>query len=97
IDRQPVDLATAKPLSIGQLAHALGGRTPLHRALRQRLENGDWLVDAFPKVLSNVAEVRNPAVHRSRIDRETATRLRNTLVGVGCTGTFVELARVQPK
>ncbi len=95
IDRQQVDLATTKPLTIGQLAHTLGGRSALHRQLRQRLHNGDWFVDTFPKALSDLAEVRNPAVHRSRIDRETATRLRNALVGVGCQGIFVELARVE--
>jgi hypothetical protein len=95
LDRQPVDLAVSKPLSIGQLANVLGNRTALHRALRQRLDHGDWFVDAFPKVLARVAEVRNPAVHRSRIDRETAVGLRNMLMGVGCHGTFVDLAQVR--
>jgi len=97
IDRQPVDLATFRPLTIGQLAHVLGGKTALQRQLRQRLVNGDWFVDEFPKALARVAEVRNPAVHRSRIDRETATGLRNMLVGVGCQGVFVELAKVELK
>jgi hypothetical protein len=97
MDGQRLDLATARPLTIGQLSHALGSRSALHRALRQRLAHGDWFVDTFPKILTEVAAVRNPAVHRSRIDRETATRLRNTLVGVGCQGTFVELARVEAR
>jgi hypothetical protein len=36
-------------------------------------------------------------VHEARVDRETATRLRNQFVGIGCQGTFAELARVRPK
>jgi hypothetical protein len=48
-------------------------KSALHKALRQRLENGDWFVDTLPKLLSDVAALRNPAVHRLRIDRETAT------------------------
>jgi hypothetical protein len=97
IDRQAVDVAAGKPLSIGQLAGVLGAKTALQRALRQRLEHGDWFVDTFPKALGKVAEVRNPAVHRARIDRETAGALRNTLMGVGCQGVFVELAKVEVK
>jgi hypothetical protein len=95
LDGKTLDLATAH-LSIGQLATVLRGRTPLHRALRQRLRNGDWFVDTFPAVLSDVAGVRNPAAHRSRTDVEAAIRLRNRLMGVGDRAIFVELTRVQP-
>ena len=54
-------------------------------------------MDVFPAVVGQVNDVRNPAVHSTRIDRETALRLRNMLVGVGCQGTFVELARVRAR
>jgi hypothetical protein len=97
IDQARVELGDGKPLSIGQLAGVLRGKTALHRALRQRLENGDWFVDTFPGLLSEVAGIRNPAVHRLRTDREVATRLRNRLMGVGDRGAFVELARVRLK
>jgi hypothetical protein len=53
-------------------------------------------VDTFPAVLSDVAGVRNPAAHRSRTAVEAAIRVRNTLMGVGDRGVFVELTRVQP-
>ena len=69
----------------------------MHRQLRQRLENGDWFVDVFPNVLGEVADVRNPGVHRAHIGREIAIRLRNMLVGVGCQGAFIELAKVRPR
>lgn len=91
-----VDLANGNHLSLGQLAHTLRGKRPLHRALQQRLENGDWFLDSLPKLLDEVVRVRNPGLHRERVDRETATRLRNKLMGVGCLGDLVQLARVQP-
>jgi hypothetical protein len=90
-----VDLSKGGHLSTGQLAAVLRGRTALHRFLSQRLEHGKWLVEVFPEVLSRVAAVRNPGAHRTRIDPETATRLRNELMGVGSAGVFVELTRVR--
>jgi hypothetical protein len=84
-------------LSIAQLAAVLRGRSALHKQLRQRLENGDWLVEVFPKVLAEVASLRNPGVHRAHVGREAVVGLRNALVGVGCQGALIELAKVQPK
>jgi hypothetical protein len=54
-------------------------------------------VDSLPRVLNEVVQVRNPGVHRERIGRDNATRLRDKLVGVGCQGVFSELAKVQAK
>lgn len=95
IDGETLDLGSGRHLSTGQLAKALGRKGALQKALRQRLQNGDWFVDRFPGVLAEVAQVRNPGVHRSRVDRESATRIRNMLAGVGCQGALVELARVR--
>jgi hypothetical protein len=97
IGKERVELGVGKPLSVGQLANLLGNRTALHRAFRQRLEHGDWFVDLFPKVLGMVAGVRNPAAHSQRISRESAGRVRAALMGIGCAGAFVELARVRAK
>jgi hypothetical protein len=97
IEQETIDLGAGKHLSTGQLANVLRKKSPLHRQLRQRLTNGDWFVDVFPKVLGEVADVRNPGVHRARISREAAMHLRNTLVGVGCQGAFIELAKVRPR
>jgi hypothetical protein len=97
VGAEKVELGSGKPLSVGQLARLLGDRTALHRAFRQRLENGEWLVDTFPKVLGTVAGVRNPAAHSQRISREAAGRVRSALMGIGCQGAFVELAKVRMK
>jgi hypothetical protein len=48
-------------------------------------------------IIEDLLKVRNPGVHEQRIDRETATRIRNQLVGIGTAGTFQELARVRPR
>jgi len=97
VGAEKVELGSGKPLSVGQLARLLGDRTALLRALRQRLEHGDWFVDAFPKVLGMVAGVRNPAAHSQRISRDAAGQVRSTLMGIGCQGAFVELAEVRVK
>jgi hypothetical protein len=96
IEADTVEVGASRHLTIGQLAHILRVKTPLHRQLRKSLENGDWFVDQFPQVLSDVASLRNPGVHRARIGRESVVRLRNRLVGVGCQGALVELSKVRP-
>jgi hypothetical protein len=69
----------------------------VNRALAERLANGGWFVGSLPAIIEDLLKVRNPGVHEQRIDRETATRIRNQLVGVGMQGTFQELAKVRPR
>jgi hypothetical protein len=97
IEEETIELGAGGHLSTGQLAKVLRGKSTLQRQLRQRLENGDWFVDILPKVLGEVANLRNPGVHRAHVGREAVVRLRNTLVGVGCQGALIELAKVQPR
>jgi hypothetical protein len=54
-------------------------------------------VDVFPAILGRVADLRNPCVHRAHVLREEVLRLRASLVGVGCQGAVVELAKVRPR
>ncbi|MDQ3136688.1 MAG: hypothetical protein M3Q93_03765 [Gemmatimonadota bacterium] len=95
VDGKPLDLADGRHLSLGQLAHVLRPKGALQRALRQRLENGDWFVDRFPGALNEVVQVRNPGAHREQIGRESAIGVRDRLVGVGCQGVFTELTKVK--
>ncbi len=69
----------------------------MQKQFRQQLENGDWFVDQFPAILRQLAELRNAGVHRDQISREAIVRLRDALVGVGCQGALVELAKVRTK
>ncbi|HEX2638205.1 MAG TPA: hypothetical protein VHL81_13805, partial [Gemmatimonadales bacterium] len=95
VDEKRLDLADGRHLALGQLAVLLRRKGSLERALRRALEHGDWFVDVLPGVLNEVVQLRNPAVHRERIGRGPATRLRDRLVGVGCQGTFTDLAKVR--
>ena len=96
-DGHTVDLLQRKHLMLGQFARAVGGERELNAALTQRLEHGAWFSGSLPAIVGEVLAVRNPGVHERRVDRETATRLRDKLMGVGCQGTFAELARVRMK
>lgn len=97
LDGRTVDLARRRHLMLGQFVRAVGGERALNAALAQRLEHGGWFAGSLPAIVQELLDVRNPGVHERRVDRETATRLRNRLMGVGCQGTFAELARVRVK
>jgi hypothetical protein len=45
--------------------------------------------------MNELADLRNPAAHGSRIGRDQVTPLRDRLVGVGCVGSLVELGKVR--
>lgn len=49
------------------------------------------------KVLDDFRSTRDDGTHERRIDRRTAILWRNQLLGVGCAGHFVELAKVRPR
>lgn len=87
------DVTEGRPLSLGELAHAVGGEREMNKALRQLLAPGAWFTGSLPAILEDFARVRNPGAHAERVDRDTATRWRDRLMGVGCNGDFVELAR----
>lgn len=51
----------------------------------------DAMEHTLSVLLEEVAALRNPVAHTSRVRREQAMALRDRLVGVGQGGTFVEL------
>ena len=95
IDGATVDLAQRRGLSLNQLVQVLAGDQTRTVALTQLLVNGGWFTGSFAAVLDEFRTVRNEGTHESRIDRKTATHWRNQMLGVGCTGHLVELARVK--
>jgi hypothetical protein len=98
VDGRTVDLAVSNPLTLGQLARAIGSERELNAALLRSLNNGRWFTETFPIMAEDfVRSVRNPGMHSTRIDRETARQWRARLIGVGCVGELVELARVKVK
>jgi hypothetical protein len=97
IDGRTVDLLEHTRFTAGQLARAFATERGLYTALNTALDHGKWFTGQLPSIIGGLLEVRNPGVHEARVDRRTATHWRNRLLGVGCTGDFVELAKVVPK
>lgn len=95
VNGHTVDLSTTRALMLGELARAIGGERALNGALAQKLEHGGWFSSQLPPILDAFREVRNEGTHVVRIDRKTATRWRNQLIGVGSAGVFLELATVR--
>jgi hypothetical protein len=82
-------------LSAGELARILEEPT-LRPVLTRQLRDAVWFTGQFPSVLREIARFRNPAAHSEPVGPDDAVRLRDHMVGVGCHGHLVQLARVQP-
>lgn len=95
VEGTSVDLARTRGLSLGQLSHAIAGDRELNQALTKAVENGAWFTGSLPPILEALRGVRNPGVHEVPVDRDTATRWRNQLLGVGSKGHLVDLAAVK--
>jgi hypothetical protein len=95
VDGRSVDVAAGDPLSLGTLGRVIGDTPALGDYLRQVLGNGAWFAGAFPAVARELAGRRNPAAHTGRTGRDEASTVRDQLVGIGCTGTLVELGKVR--
>lgn len=57
--------------------------------------DANWLLGQLPHHLAPLVEVRNPAAHSEALDRERAVRQRAAVLGIGCEGLIVQLARVK--
>lgn len=95
VDGQTVDLLERGALMMASLVDVLAGDEARSVALAGAVTNGGWLTREFAAVLDQFREIRNDGMHRRRIDRRTATLWRNQLLGVGCVGHVVELARAR--
>jgi hypothetical protein len=92
-----VDLLSFRPLSLREMARAIRSERDLEIALRTGLDNGVWFTASLPEIMADLVEVRGPRSRGTRLDRETVTRWRSQLVGIGCTGILVELAMTRPR
>lgn len=70
---------------------------PLRAVVQRLFEHGAWATASLPSILRELAEARNEAAHQGRVGRETARRLRDLHLGVGCQGWLVDLARTRPR
>jgi hypothetical protein len=95
VEGRSVDVSTAGPFSLGQLARIIGDSQEINALLKRTLAHGEWFTASLPPILRALSGARNPAAHTGRVSREDAARWRNQVVGVACAGTLVELGRVR--
>jgi hypothetical protein len=94
---QTVDLSAHRALSLGELAHVIRGEQALNEGLGRVLDDRGWFRGSLPAILAELADARNPGAHSAVVDRATATHWRNRLVGIGCEGDLVSLAKARVK
>jgi len=97
IDGRGQDLADVWSLLLANLSRAISGEKNRMELLRGLLRNGNWFTESLPPIIDEFREVRNPATHSEAVERAIAAQWRDRLIGVGCTGDLVELARTRPK
>ncbi len=98
IEHRTARLPDALPLTLRQLAFALGGERELAAYLCATLHEGAWLTVQCAAILDQFAEqARNPASHGESVPRDVVLHWRNQLLGVGCEGALVRLAKVVRK
>ena len=90
-------LPDALPLTLGQIAYALGGERALADYLRATLRDGAWLTGEFAVSMDEFARVRNPAAHGGAVRREEVVGWRARMLGVGSEGVTGRLASVSLK
>ena len=95
VDGVTVDLASRRSFGLQALVKILAGEQGRSAVIGRALDHGPWLTGSFAAVLDQFREVRNEGTHERRIDRATASHWRNQLIGVGCAGHLVELAKVR--
>ena len=88
-------LPDALPLTLGQLAYALGGEPALGTHLRAVLEHGAWFTAEFAAIVDEFAIVRNRSAHGETVTRETVVTWRDRMLGVGSESVLAKLAAVR--
>jgi hypothetical protein len=54
-----------------------------------------WIEGELPHQLEPILELRNPAAHDSPVTREEMGRWRQEILGIGCEGLLVRIARAK--
>ena len=55
----------------------------------------DWLLRELPSHLGPLVSLRNPAAHSAALSCDAVARQREAVLGIGCEGLIVRLARVK--
>ena len=93
-----LDLGRSVPRqTIGSIRHLLAHRPEVKRGIEEAFPARDatWLTGTLPAELEPLLELRNPAAHDERITRERIASWRQRILGIGCEGLLVRIARIK--
>ncbi len=91
-----VDAGKDGPFMLADLVRVIGETREINQALKRAItKEAEWFTASLPAILRDLANIRNPAAHSERIDREQARKRRNRFLGIGCEGDLVRLAKVR--
>lgn len=97
VDGRLVDLGdVACHLPLGAIRVLLERDELMQKAVRAAFPHDvTWILGELPYQLGPLVELRNPAAHSAALDRERAARQREAILGIGCEGLIVRLARIK--
>ncbi len=97
-DGRRLDLGKLVPhQSLGTILYLLENDAIVARALGGVFSTADagWLRSNAPRELRGIVELRNPAAHSESVSRERVEKVRGLVMGVGCEGALVRLAKAK--
>lgn len=97
MDGNSVDYSKSRSHSAGQLARIISGDRQRMDYLATQLIEGKWFTEQLPPILEELAFFRNPAAHSARRSRDEVLPYRDRIVGIGCDGVLVTLARIEER
>jgi len=97
MDGTRLDLGGRVPhQTLGAIRTLLQKNDTFQKALTQSLPHDHkWLLGELPPRIQTLSDLRNPAAHSGLLSREDAREAREQVLGIGCEGLIVKLARVR--
>lgn len=97
VEGRRLDLGGAVPhQSLGTVRGLLTHGSALPKTLRAAYaQDANSLLGELPRYLEPLVKLRNPAAHSEAVAREVVAKLRADVLGIGCEGLIVRLARAK--
>ncbi len=98
-DEQPCDLAGLVPhQGLGAIQHLLLHDAVIGKAIRSVYPHDHkWLLGILPSALEPLVALRNPAAHSRALVCDAVLAQREAVLGIGCEGLIVQLARAKSR
>ena len=97
VDKSRLDLGGKVPhQTLGTVRMLLQKNELLQKAIAAALPHDQrWLLGELPAQLEPLIALRNPAAHSGHLTRDLVREAREQVLGIGCEGLVVKLARVR--